>query len=109
MSAEHKPLTEFLEKATALINESKYREASEAFVAFEKENPTSDYHVLEAIPFRIQNHLESHASATAFTKLSLRHPTWTTEVTMAFRNPAEFETYVKGLEEKVKALTVKAA
>jgi hypothetical protein len=104
-AAHHKPLTEFLEKATDLINAGQYRQASEAFLVFEKEHPTSDYHVLEAIPFRIQNHLTAKGgTATAFTKLSLRHNTWTTEVVQAFRDPAKFEEYVHGLEAKVREL-----
>ncbi|MGQ4273533.1 hypothetical protein [Terrihabitans sp. B22-R8] len=108
-AAQHKPVTEFLEKATALIGEGRYREASEAFVTFEKENPTSDYQVLEAVPFRVQNHIEKSNSATAFTKFTLRNPTWSTEIVAAFREPAKFDDYVKGVEAKVKELTAKAA
>jgi hypothetical protein len=109
-AAHHKPLTEFLEKATDLINAGQYRAASEAFVAFEKEHPTSDYHVLEAIPFRIQNHLTAKGgTATAFTKLSLRNTTWTTELVQAFRDPAKFEAFVQGLEAKVKELAAPKA
>ena len=110
MSAAHKktPAVEFLDTFTGLINADKYKEASEAFKAFEKQNATADFLILEAVPFRLQNRLVAKlGSPTAFSIYSLRHPTWTTEAANAFEDPAKFDAFVKKLEADVRALAEK--
>jgi hypothetical protein len=102
------PAVEFLKRFTDLINADKYKEASEAFKAFEKDYSTADFMVLEAVPFKLQNRMIAKiGSPTAFSIYSLRHPTWTTEVTDAFEDPAKFEAFVNKLEADVRALIAK--
>jgi hypothetical protein len=102
------PAVEFLKGFTDLINSDKYKEASESYKAFEKDYSTADFMVLEAVPFKLQNRMIAKiGSPTAFSIYSLRHPTWTTEVTDAFEDPAKFEVFVNKLEADVRALIAK--
>lgn len=97
------PALEFLTKLDGMIKSGSYKDASTAYKAFEKEHPTADFMILEAIPFRVQNQIiKSVGSPTAFSIYSLRHPTWTTEIVDAFEDPAKFDAYVKKLEADVK-------
>lgn len=98
------PAVEFLATLDAHIKAGNYKEASQAFKDFEKANPTADFMILEAVPFRVQNQvIKTVGSPTAFSIYSLRHPTWTTEIVDAFEDPAKFDAYVKKLEADVRA------
>jgi hypothetical protein len=97
------PAIEFLEKLDGLIKSGSYKEASEAYKGFEKTNPTADFMILEAVPFRVQNQvIKTVGSPTAFSIYSLRNPTWTTEIVDAFEDPAKFDAFVKKLVTDVK-------
>lgn len=99
------PAVEFLDKLTSLINSGSYEEAAEAYKAFEKEHSTADFMILEAVPFRLQNHLTAKiGSPTAFSIYTLRNPTWAVEANKAFEDPAAFAAFVKKLEADVVAL-----
>lgn len=99
------PAIEFLDKLDGLIKSGSYKEASQAYKDFEKTNPTADFMILEAVPFRVQNQIiKTVGSPTAFSIYTLRHPTWTTEIVDAFEDPAKFEAFVKKLEADVTAL-----
>jgi hypothetical protein len=99
------PAVEFLAKLDGLIKAGTYKEASQAYKDFEKANPTADFMILEAVPFRVQNQIiKSVGSPTAFSIYSLRHPTWTTDIVNAFEDPDKFDAFVKKLEADVKAL-----
>ncbi|WP_222876477.1 hypothetical protein [Terrihabitans soli] len=98
------PAIDFLDKLGGLIKSGSYKEASQAYKDFEKANPTADFMILEAVPFRVQNQIiKTVGSPTAFSIYSLRHPTWTTEIVEAFEDPAKFDAYVKKLEADVRA------
>jgi hypothetical protein len=99
------PAVEFLDKLDGLIKSGSYKEASEAYKAFEKTNPTADFMILEAVPFRVQNQvIKTVGSPTAFSIYSLRHPTWTTDIVDAFEDPAKFDAFCKKLIADVTAL-----
>src|SRR5690606_24087643 len=79
------PAVEYLDKLTGLIKAEKWKEAAESFAAFNKEHPTAYYGVIEAVPFRVQNHFTHKSGSTAFSIYSLRRTTWATEVVEAFK------------------------
>ena len=97
------PAVEFVGELSDLLKAGKYREAAEAYQAFEKEHATADFLVLEAVPFRVQNLLVQKLGSTPFSIYSLRHPTWTTDIVDAFADPAKFEAFVQKMEADVAA------
>lgn len=99
----HPAAVEFLAKLTDLIKAGSYKEAAEGYKAFKKEHSTADFLILEALPFRVQNHLEQTIGSTAFSIYSLRNPTWSTKIVEAFDDPAAFEGFMKKLEADVAA------
>ncbi len=107
VSAKTTPAVEFLGQLTGLISAGKFKEAAEAYKAFEKDYATSDFLVLEALPFRLENYFVKKVSPTAFSIYTLRHSTWAVDAVKAFEDPATFETFVKGVEAEVVKLAAK--
>jgi len=99
------PAVTFLTEVTKLIKADKYKEAAEAFQRFEKDNPTSDFMIEEAVQFRVQEHIvHKVGKTTPFYKFTLRNPTWSTKITEAFRDPASFDAYAREVEAEVRKL-----
>jgi len=96
------PLIAFEAQIAELCNQDKYREMAESFTSFVKEHNGINYLAFEPLPAKIGDHLvkKTHAPS-AFMTLTLRHPTWTTELSQKLQDPAAFETFVKSLEADV--------
>lgn len=108
VSAKKTPAVEFLDKLTGLISAGKFKEAAEAYKSFEKDYSTSDFLILEALPFRLENYLvKKTGSPTAFSIYTLRNSTWAVDAVNAFEDPAKFETFAKGVEADVAKLAAK--
>lgn len=100
----HSPAVEFLDQLSGLFKAEKWKEAADSYAAFEKANPTSDFMVLEAVPFRVQNVVVQKVGSTAFSIYSLRHPTWSTTIVEAFEKGGEaFDAFVQRLVADVEA------
>ncbi len=101
-TGKHTPAVEYLDRLTSLINSESWKEAADSFAGFEKEHPTAYFGVVEALPFRVQNHFVSKLGSTQFSIYSLRNITWSTDVVQAFEKGGDaFEAFIRKLENEV--------
>jgi len=96
------PLIDFEAQIAQLCNADKYREIAESFTNFVKDHNGISYLAFEPLPARIGEHLVKKTQApSAFMTLTLRKPTWATELGQKLKDPAAFESFVKSLESDV--------
>jgi len=96
------PLIAFEAQIAELCDADKYREIAENFTTFVKDHNGITYLAFEPLPARIGDHLvkKTHAPS-AFMTLTLRKPTWATELSQKLADPTAFESFVKSLEADV--------
>ncbi|MCK0195511.1 hypothetical protein MWN34_01140 [Ancylobacter sp. 6x-1] len=103
----HSPLVPLFADFDAKLAADDYKGFAAAFAAFVKDNETSRYLALEAVPFKIADHLTTKfGSSSAVTTFTLRRSTWATEVQNALSSgPEAFVKLIDEIEGQVVELT----
>jgi hypothetical protein len=108
-TSQQPPLTAFEGQLTNLCAQDKYREMAESYLSFVKSHAGTSYLAFEPIPAKVSDHLiKKTQSPSAFITMTLRRPTWETELSKALADPAAFQTFVKSLEADVLAIAKQA-
>ncbi len=93
------PLIAFEHQLAELCRQDKYRDMAEGFSTFVKAHNGTSYLAFEPIPEKIRDHLvEKTHSPSAVMTLTLRKPTWVTELRNALADPSAFQNFVMSLE-----------
>lgn len=93
------PLVAFENQLAALCRADKYRDMAESFSSFVKTHAGTSYLAFEPIPERVRDHLvEKTQSPSAVMTLTLRKPTWVTQLRNKLADPAAFADFIATLE-----------
>jgi hypothetical protein len=102
MTAPHSLLPPLLSQIDALIAAEKYQEVAEAYTAFVKEHPTTNYLASEPIPFKLNVAFSKKYGSSATNTFTLRNTTWASDVKAALKaGPADFAAKVATYEGEV--------
>ncbi|WP_428029702.1 hypothetical protein [Ancylobacter sp.] len=110
MTAPHSLLPPLLTKIDGLIGAEKYQEVAEAYTAFVKEHPTTNYLASEPIPFKLNTAFAKKYGSSATNTFTLRNTTWASDVKSALKaGPSDFSALVAKYEADIAGIAKKAA
>jgi len=96
------PLAAFDAEISELCREEKYRELAESFSSFVKTHTGTDYLAFEPIPAKVSDYIIKKTQApSAFITMTLRKPTWVTQLSKSLSDPSAFQAFVQSLEAEV--------
>ncbi|MDQ0346339.1 hypothetical protein [Ancylobacter vacuolatus] len=105
MTAPHSLLPPLLTQIDALIGAEKYQEVAEAYTAFVKEHPTTNYLASEPIPFKLNVAFSTKYGSSATNTFTLRNTTWASDVKAALKaGPSDFAALVAKYEGEIAEL-----
>ncbi|TCK31698.1 hypothetical protein EV667_1809 [Ancylobacter aquaticus] len=110
MTAPHSLLPPLLSQIDALIGAEKYLEVAQAYTAFVKEHPTTNYLASEPVPFKLNSAFAKKYGSSATNTFTLRNTTWASDVKAALKaGPSEFAALIAKYESEIAATAKKAA